>query len=166
MKKFTVEHAFDCDPDTLWLTFFDEAFTKAQFASFGFPSFEIVSQKDEGDRVVRTMRVTPKLEVPGAVAKLLGSSFAYTEEGTFDKAAKVWTWKTTTSVLPNKIHSHGTVRVLPAGAGKCIQKSEFEISVDVFGVGGAIESALEKNFTNGWNNGATFTRRWLAGARS
>jgi hypothetical protein len=160
MRTFTLSHSFDCEPDALWLTFFDQAFTAAQFAALGF-GYELLEQRDEEAKVTRSIRVTPKLDVPGPVAKVIGSSFAYREDGTFDKATKTWTWKSTTSTLANKIHSEGKVRIVADGPGKCIRKSDFTIEVNLLGLGGLVESALEKNFTQGWDGSAAFTAKWL-----
>lgn len=155
MPSFTLTHEINCDVDTFWKNFFDKSFNVKMFKEgLDFPSFEVVDQKDDDKQVTRKSQVTPKMDVPGPVAKILGSSFSYLEEGTFDKASKVWRWKTTPSTMADKVKTSGVVRVEEAGEGKCRRLCEFEYEAKVFGLGGVIEKALEKNLRSGWDKSA------------
>ena len=163
MPSFTLTHELDCDVDTFWKTFFDHDFNTKMFKEgLGFPSFEVVDQKDGEKEITRRSKVTPKMDVPGPVAKLLGASFTYTEDGTFDKASKVWRWKTMPSSMGDKVKSSGTVRVEPRGAGKCRRICDFDFEAKVFGLGGIIEGALEKNLRAGWDKSAEWMNRHFA----
>lgn len=162
MKSFTLSHEIHCDSETFWKTFFDKSFNDDMFKKgLGFPHYETVEQRDTDKEIVRRVKVTPKMDAPGPVAKALGSSFSYTEDGTFDKASKVFSWKTTPSSLADKVKTEGTVRVEPAGEGKVRRVCEFHYEAKVFGIGGLLESSLEKNLRGGWDKSAEFMNRWL-----
>ena len=160
MPSFTLTHELHCDVDTFWKTFFDKDFNTKMFKEgLAFPSYDVLDQKDGDKEITRRAKVTPKMDVPGPVAKVLGGSFSYTEEGTFDKAAKIWRWKTTPSSMAEKVKSTGTVRVEPLGDGKCRRICDFELEGKIFGLGGIIEGALEKNLRSGWDKSAEWMNR-------
>ena len=100
--------------------------------------------------------VAHAVTVPAPVAKLFGSKLRYVEEGRLDKATRTWRWKTTPSTLADKVKNEGTMRVEPAGDGKCRRIVEIVVEAKVFGVGGLIESSTEKQFQDGWDASARF----------
>lgn len=162
MKSFTLSHEIHCDTDTFWKLFFDKTFNEELFKrGLQFPGYEVLEFKDEDSRIFRRTKVTPKLDAPAPVAKVLGSSFSYTEEGTFDKATKVLSWKTTPSALADKVTTKGTVKVEPMGDDKVRRISEFHYEAKVFGIGGILESAFEKSLRSGWEKSAEFTNQWI-----
>lgn len=166
MGKFTMTHEINCDVDTFWKTFFDKGFNEELYRKqLGFPQFDIIDQKDTDTSITRTVKGTPKMEVPGALAKLLGNNFGYTEEGTFDKGTKTWRWKLTPSTLADKIRNVGMVRVEPLGDKKVRRTAEVEVEAKVFGVGGLIESTAEKQLRQGWDESAVFMNKYLQTTR-
>ena len=94
--------------------------------------------------------------------KLLGDSFAYEEQGTFDKAQNVFHWKMIPSTLKDKLFTSGTVRLEPAGEGKVKRTDSVSIEAKVFAVGGLIEQSAEKEMRAGWEKERKFLERWLA----
>jgi hypothetical protein len=99
---------------------------------------------------------------PSAVQKMLGGSFSYLEEGTFDRATKVFRWKSTPSALAEKVKTGGTVRAEPAGPGQVRRICDFQYEAKIFGIGGVVESVIEKGLRGGWNKSADFLNGWLA----
>ncbi|MEO7328402.1 MAG: DUF2505 family protein, partial [Minicystis sp.] len=105
-----------------------------------------------------------KMEVPGPVAKALGSNFNYTEDGVFDKSTKVWTWKLTPSAMPDKIKQDGKVTVVAIGDNKVRRTAEITMEAKVFLIGGLIESSGEKQLRDGWDKSAVFMNKYLLSA--
>lgn len=162
MAKFTVTHEIRCDVDTFWKLFFDRTFNEKQYRqALGFPEFEILDQKETDTQITRRVSAVPKMTMPGPVAKLLGSNFRYTEDGTFDKAAKVWRWKVTPSVLAEKLRQEGTLRVEPAGAGRVRRIADLTVEAKIFGLGGLMESSAEKQLREGWDQSAVFMNQYV-----
>jgi hypothetical protein len=162
MPKLTLTHEINCDVDNFWKVFFDKDFNHALYSKgLGFPKYELLELRDEENQIVRRISATPKMDVPGPVAKALGSSFSYVEEGTFDKKAKTFKWKSIPSSLKDKMRNEGTIRAEAAGEGRCTRVSDFDYEVKLFGIGGLMEGALEKNLRALLKRGAEFTNEWL-----
>ncbi|XXT16873.1 DUF2505 domain-containing protein [Sorangium sp. So ce429] len=166
MGRFTVTHEINAGEETFWATFFDRSFNEKVYREvLGFPAFEILEQNENDAQLTRKVRGTPKMELPGPVAKLIGPGFSYIEEGRFDKKSKIWSWKTIPSSLADKIRNEGVLRVEPAGSDKIRRIVQIDIEAKIFGVGGLIESSVEKQLRQAWDDSAVFTNKHLAGAR-
>lgn len=163
MGKFTVTHEINCDVETFWKTFFDKDFNDKLFLqTLGFPEFKVIEQNDTTAKLTRKVTGQPKMDLPGPVAKLLGANFRFTEEGTWDKTSKVWTFKMIPSTLADKLRQEGTMRIESIGPTKVRRVAELFIEAKVFGVGGLIESTTEKQLRDGWDKSAVFMNRYLA----
>src|SRR4051812_17756163 len=162
MGKFTVTHEIRCDVDTFWKTFFDKSFNdKLYLEGLGFPAYKTLEQNETETRITRKVHGQPKMSVPGPVAKLIGNNFSYIEEGSFDKATKIWTWKLTPSTLADKMRNEGSVRVEAIGDNKVRRTADLLVEAKIFGLGGLIESTTEKQLRDGWDTSAVFTNKYL-----
>jgi hypothetical protein len=163
--EFTVIHELDCSPERFWETFFDPEFTREMIVGgLGFASCEVDPPKGGGSEPgqrKRTMRVVPKLDLPAAVAKLLGPKLGYTEVGTYDETTEVWTYTMRLSVLSDRIRLGGRLRVEPLG-DRCRRVSELWAEAKILGLGGLVERAAEKNMREGWGKSALWMNTWLA----
>lgn len=163
MLKFTVEHRLDCTPERHWELFWDAAWNETLIVEgLGFMSCSCTEAVDDGDYRSRQMRVTPKLKVPAAVAKLLGPKLAYTEKGRFHQPTERWEFDTILSVLTEKITMGGAVTIRDEGDGKCTRVTELWTDVKIFGIGGLVERAAESNLRDGWAESARWINGWLA----
>jgi hypothetical protein len=162
MGKFTVTHEIHCNAETFWKVFFDKDFnTKLYKESLGFPEFTIIDQRETDSELIRKVKGTPKMDVPGPVAKVLGSNFAYTEEGKFNRATQRWSWKMIPSTAADKLRNEGTLRVEPIGDSKVRRIADLVLEAKFFGIGGLIESSAEKQLRDGWDKSAVFMNQWL-----
>jgi hypothetical protein len=164
MPTFTLKHEINCDEDTFWKIFVDREFNDTLYKSvLEFPEFEIIEQTETETKIARKAKGSPKMNMPAAVTKLLGSgNFGYLEEGSLDKATKIWRFKITPTKLADKMKNEGTVRIESAGAGKIRRVVDLVIEAKMFGVGGMIESAAEKSMREGWDKSAVYMNDWLA----
>ena len=162
MTKFTLTHTFDCTVATFWQVFLDKDYNdKLYKGALSFPEFSVSEQKETETEVTRRCGGQPKMDVPGPVAKLLGSNFRYTEEGRLDKASNTWTWKLIPSTLADKLIQTGKMRIEAVGDNRCRRVVEIQMEAKVFGLGGIIESASEKQLRDGWEKSAVFLTKWL-----
>jgi hypothetical protein len=167
MVKFTLTHEIQCDVPGFWKVFFDKEFNEELFRRvLSFPDWSIVELREGEKDVYRKVRGTPKLNMPGPVAKLIGPNMTYTEEGTLDRATNTWRWKMIPSSMADKIHNSGVLRVEPLGEGKCRRISEISMEAKVFGLGGVIESTGERDLRDGWEKSAVFMNRWIGEGRA
>ena len=161
MTSFTMTHDLDCDVERFWALYFDRDFSTKLFRSLEFPRWEIVDERTVGDEVVRVVEATPKLDVPAAIAKVLGPGFGYREESRFNRTTKVLVFTVKPNALEGKLRNEGTVRCEPAGEGRCRRVVEVVAEAKVFGVGGALEKMTEKSYRDGWGKSAAFINRWV-----
>ena len=155
-----------CTPEVFWRVFLEEAYTRALFLDeLKFKDFTLI----ELGEASRKLRAVPKLNLPAVLEKLVGDSFAYEEHGTLDRAKNEWTWR---MVQPAKLDpkskqrkemvtTRGTIRVEAAGEGQCRRSDEVTVEAKLFGVGGIIESTVEKEIRASWSKEFAFLRRWL-----
>lgn len=162
MKKITLRHEINCSVDHFWKVFFDKEFNTTLFLeSLGFPEYQILAQEETDSTITRTIKGTPKMEMPKPVMKLLGDGFSYEESGSLNRATGEWKWRTTPAKLADKLRTEGVVTCEKISDDKCRRISVIEIEAKVFGVGGLIESSTEKQMTDGWNKSADFMNRWI-----
>ena len=156
MKTVTATAVLPCTPETFWKIFLDERFTRALFVDeLQFKELTVLELTDRA----RKIRVVPKINLPGALQKLVGDSFAYEEHGTLDRAKNEWTWR----MVPKKeiIATRGKTRVEPVGDGQCRRSDEVTIEGKIFGLGGIIESTAEKEVRNSSQKELALFNRWL-----
>jgi hypothetical protein len=162
--KFTVRHVFETDKDTYWnKVFFDPEYNRRLYLdALKFKSFEIVEQTGApGEVRTRKMRTEPASDAPAVVQKLIGNSISYIEEGRLDPQTGIWTYSIVTSKLADKVKIGGRFWVEPKGEKKIDRACECGIEVKVFGVGGAIESYIEKTTRESYEAAARFTNQFL-----
>ena len=163
MPTFKVTHEINCNIETFWKIFFDKEFNEKLYREgLGFPEFSVVEQKDTETQITRKCAGKPKLNMPGPVMKLLGDGFRYTEEGTFDKATKVWRWKMKPSTMADKLRQEGTLKVEALGDNKVRRTAELINEAKVFGIGGMLEGSAEKSLREGWDKSAVYMNEWIA----
>jgi hypothetical protein len=150
---------FDLSEDDYFAIFFDRDLMTRMYREYHqYPEIDIKQDEDDS-RIRRTTVAIPKMEMPAAVAKLLGSNFRYTEEAVFDKKSKVMTFKTTPSIMADKVKNEGSVRIEVLGPNRIRRMVDVLLNVKVFGVGGLVESAFEKTIRDGWRKGTEFIKR-------
>ncbi len=160
--EFTLHHGFNCSVDRFWVLFFDPQWTRELILEgLGFATCDIDPVVEADGKKRRSMRVTPKLDIPASIAKLLGPKLGYTENGRFDLATSEWSYEIVLSVLADRIRMGGRVRVDPDGPERCTRHSTLFCEVKIFGVGGLVEKAAEKNMRDGWEKAAVWMRSWL-----
>jgi len=160
MLRFTLRHDLEMSPERFWSLYLDDAFNAKLYAHLEFPEWKVVEVKEDDREILRVVRAIPKLEAPAAVAKLLGPSFGYTENGRFDKATKTYSFTMKPSTLEGKLRNEGVVRAEPRGEGTCTRVVEITAEAKIFGLGGTIEAAIEKSHRSVWDKSAPFFTQW------
>jgi hypothetical protein len=162
--KFTIRNVFETDVDTFWnRVFFDDEYNRRLYMdALAFKRFEVLSQTGgPGETRTRTMVTEPKTEAPAVVQKLVGGSFSYTEQGSWDPRTKIWTYAITTSKLSDKVKVGGRYWCEPLGDKRLERVCEIELEVKVFGVGGVIEQFMEKTTRESYEDTTRFTNAFI-----
>lgn len=165
MNDVRIVHELPCDEDTFWQEcFFDEEFNrKLYLGALGFSAWRIAKSEDRGGTLVRTIETSPKMEnVPGPMKKVLGDRLSYLENGTFDRAAKRYTFDIVPSTLAEKTRIHGALYCEAAGERRVRRIVEAKVEVKVFAIGGMIEDKIAADLRTSYDKAAGFTKTWLA----
>ena len=160
VKKLTRSWDLDCSADRYWDVFTDADFSRALYLEgLHFKDYRVIN----ADPKDRKLALVPTVNLPGPVAKLVGDRFAYEQHGKLDRGAGVWSWR---MVQPGGgkgiVSSEGTIRITPAGDGKCRRTDEVTVTGNVFGIGGMIESSVEKELEKSWAEEIAFFKKWIA----
>jgi len=171
MKTSTTSAVLPCTPETFWAAFLDEScLTALYLEELEYRAFAIIEIGDTS----RKLRIVPKMKLPAPVARLIGESFAYEDHGTLDRARNEWTWRMVQPAnldpksKPRKdvVTMHGTVRVEATGDGHCRRTDNFSIEAKIFGLGGLIESSIEKELRSARAKEYAFLSRWVEGGHA
>ncbi len=165
MTAIRLEHDINCDADTFWSIFFDEKLNAAIYKhGLEFPEMSIVSFTDEGGKVTRKLAAQPKLKnLPGPVAKLLGSNFRYVEESSLDRAEGVFRFKLVPNTMADKLKQEGSMRITPVGEKKVKRIVDVTVEAKIFAIGGLVEGAAEKTLREAWDTSAKYMNEWIDG---
>jgi Protein of unknown function (DUF2505) len=161
--SYTVSHTIDTDVDGLWQLFFDQAVARAMIKELGdVGNFEVVEERvDERGLKHRRIECWSNVELPGFVKKLVGDG-AYTEIGCFDTELKKYTAQCVPKHGADKFKTSFEVTALPLGDGKrCERQITTENTVKLFGLGGMIESLLERTQREAHAHSAKFLNDWI-----
>jgi hypothetical protein len=164
MPEATLRHEIDTDEDTFWSKIcFDEEFnTKMYLGSMKFPGWKVLDSKSDDAKLTRKVFVEPPVgDLPGPLKKVIGDKLAYTEEGTFDKKTRRYTFKVSPSVMPDKTKVSGELSVEKLGDKKIRRTCRISVEVKVFMVGGMIEERILSDLRSAYDNSATFTNKYI-----
>lgn len=158
-----MDHELNCAPERIWPLYFDDTFNIEMFeGGLGFPSCKIVERRDDGDKVFRRMVMTPKLDIPKPLAKIVGDRVGYEEIGDWVRSEAVYNWRMLLAAFGDKLRLAGTMRFVPHGDGHCRRVVAFEVEAKMFGIGGMVEKTAAQNTIDGWNNSAKWINGYLA----
>ncbi|GAC1394811.1 MAG: hypothetical protein NVSMB47_04610 [Polyangiales bacterium] len=165
MKNIHLEHEVSCSEVAFWGAFLSREFSERLFREvLGFPTFEVLSERDEGDVVLRECAAQPRLPpAQMALARLLRRrGFHFIERGRFDRLQRVWTWELEPNVLRTALVNRGTMRAEVLGPGRVRRIVDIELAAHVPLAGSFIERSAARRITSGWNESARFMNEWIA----
>jgi hypothetical protein len=160
---YSVTHVIDTDVDNLWRLLLDVELADTMLKSFGVPgSYEIVEEReDEQGRLHRRVECNSLVELPGFVTKLVGDG-SYTEIGCFDRTFKKYSAQCIPKRGADKVLTSYEITARPLDDGtRCERLIVTENVVKVFGIGGLIQSMLERTQRDAHEQSATFINSWL-----
>jgi hypothetical protein len=162
--KFTLRHPYAIEPEAFWRdVFFDPAYNEALYrGALQFERFEVVEETSPPDgRRTRKAAVTPKLDAPAPIKKVIGDSISYVEDGRLELARPSWVSRITPSKLADKAKISAEMWLERTGPGQSDRVAEFDIEVKIFGIGGLFEKFLEKTMRESYQRAADFTNQWI-----
>jgi|JI10StandDraft_1071094.scaffolds.fasta_scaffold506405_3 hypothetical protein len=167
MKKVHLVHEIHCSPEAFWKLYFDPEFTAALLKeAIKIDDFKILKFEENDREIVRVTTGRPRLNAPAAIQKVIGDNFSYTEEARFDRATQTLRWQIRLSTFTDKTRNEGVLRLEPLGPDRVRRIADAEVEAKIFGMGGMMESGMEKQMQEGWAAGAEFSNRWIAAQKA
>jgi hypothetical protein len=160
--KLDVRHFYPCSTERWWDMYWDDGFD-AMLMKDSTVDREVVEEHEEGGKFIRRLRFTPKAELPGPVAKIVGAKkLVYEQVNTFDRKNGVMHWKVLPSFMDaSKFTAEGTLRADPTGSG-CESVASGDITVNVRFIGGQIEKQVVSQIKEAYDRMALAGKEWLA----
>ncbi|MFD4561477.1 DUF2505 family protein [Streptomyces sp. NPDC058469] len=158
--KFTLTYDVAGAPEEFFAWFLDSRREDDLYkGELKYRSYVMSGRRESDERVVRRTVFQRAMQLPAPAAKLLGADFSEVEDGTFEKADRLWTWKVTPSSQADKIRHEGHLRVEDVDAVRTRLRLEFTYEAKIFGIGGLLESVMEKNLREEWDRTVAFYNR-------
>jgi uncharacterized protein DUF2505 len=164
MPEVTLRHEIDTDEETFWSKIvFDEAFNKKLYeGALSFPGWKLLDSKVDDSKITRRVQVDPPVkDLPGPVKKVIGDRLAYTEEGSFDKKTKRYSFKVTPTTMAEKTKVSGEMWCEKLGDKKIARLCRISVEVKVFMVGGMVEERILSDLRTSYDKGTTYTNQFI-----
>jgi hypothetical protein len=162
--RITLKHLFDTDEATFWpKVFFDREYNHRLYhEALRYKRWELLEQREEpGGAIVRRATMEPAFEVPALLKKAIGDGISYTEEGRFDPATRRWRYTITPNRMADKLTTRGEYWVEARGAKQIERICTVDLEAKIFGVGGALESFIEKQTREAYDTTMRFTNAFI-----
>jgi len=164
MAEFNTRTEFDCDEDTFWeKVLLDAEFNQKFYVEhLKFPEWRILEQKDDGQKITRRVHISPPTAgMPAPIRKAIGDKFSYVEEGTYDRAARRYTFKIVPSVLADKGKITGEMSTQKLGDKKIARTAKVHVDIKVFMIGSMMEENVIKDVRHSYTEAAPFTAKFI-----
>ena len=161
MTEFRFEHVFAGCADDYWWAYFNEECTRQQYDAVGVRAFDLLELSDDGETVVRSIKVTPARDLPGFIRKLTGATLTYTETSTYTRSSGVAKTVVTTHTLSKRIAMSGETRleVVDDGHVKRIFTGTIDARIPL--VGKRIERAVLDDMEKSYAESAEMTQGFI-----
>lgn len=158
MQKFSLANDLKPGVDKMWELLLDPEFQRRiHVEGLGFQEFSLESQEERGCVMHRVVKVSPRVDMPGPIQKLLGDSMSYKEFVSFDRDTKQWLWRLEMPGAGRTIHVGGEIEISPGRGGQgCIRRTHFTVECKIFGVGSLIEKTIKKETLANYERSAVF----------
>lgn len=158
-----LRHSINCSEDQFWTdVHFSREFNDALFVDFLEYGYEIIEKDDE--KGIRKVKVTPKVNLPKSIAKVLGPTVAFNENGQLgeENGKRVYRFTVIPGVFSDKISIKGHMTTEPNGEGKCFRVVHFDFTCGIFGIGKIVEHFSAKEIEASYEQSWKFTNDYLA----
>ena len=161
--QLRVEHTIDLPADQFFEhIYFDEDFNRHLYEELAFTERTVLEQVDQGDTILRRVRLVPLRDIPGVFKKALrGASLAFEEETRYYKSQQRADIVVIPTIKPDKVKVKGTFWLESGGADRCKRLFEVDVNVNVFAVGPMAEKLILADIVNSHDKAAEVTNRYI-----
>jgi hypothetical protein len=158
MAETTIRTELECTVQEYFeKCLFSETYVQKLFVdTLKFPGAKVLELDRSAAVWKRRVRIDPPLVgLPGPVAKIIGDSFSYVEEGSYDPKTQRYSFKVIPSTMTDKTKTTGESWAESSG-GKNILCTRLNVEVKIFMVGGMVEEKILKDFRTSFDTAAPF----------
>ncbi len=162
MRKFEVRHEMIVGADRFWeLIHRGTDFLEALYVDYLDFQYEVL--EDNQETGVRRTYITPKVDAPKAITKVMGDSISFTEKGQLTRtdAGPRYAFEVVPNKFANKISITGAMVTNPVGEDRCERVVEFNVECRVFGIGKLLEGFIQKEVERSYVQSAGITNDYL-----
>ena len=161
MTPFYLEKEFRGTREHYWRAFFDDACTREQYDLIGVRAFEVKDRRDDGETLVRTLRVLPARDFPAFMRKLFGTSLGFTETTTWYRSEGRAETRVTPDMMAARIDITGTHSVIDTPSGGLARVFSGQIAIAIPLVGTRIERLVHDDLEKSYVQSSEITQAWL-----
>lgn len=162
MRTFDVRHEMIAGKERFWQLIHHEVeFIRSLYVDFLDFGYEVL--EDNRETGVRRTYITPKVDAPKAIVRVMGDSISFTENGLLVEDPDDYRYEFT--VVPNKfadkITISGAMRAHPISEDKCERCVTFNVKCTIFGIGKLLEGFIQKEIQRSYVESAAYTNTYL-----
>lgn len=162
MRTFDVRHEMIAGTERFWQLIHHEiAFIQSLYVDFLDFGYEVL--EDNLETGVRRTYITPKVDAPKAIVRVMGDSISFTENGLLVEDPDDYRYEFT--VVPNKfadkIKISGAMRAHAISEDKCERSVTFNVKCTIFGIGKLLEGFIQKEIQRSYVESAAYTNTYL-----
>jgi hypothetical protein len=161
----TLKHVFETDEETFWpKVFFNAEYSRRLYhEALKYKRWDLQEQREESGGVIyRRALMEPNFDVPSLLKKALGDGITYTEEGRWSPTDKRWRYAITPNRMADKMLTRGEYWVESRGPKKIERICTVDLEAKIFGIGGALESYIEKQTRDAYETTMRFTNKFIS----
>lgn len=165
MARMYTEHEIPLEATAFWELLHTEAYEQFQARELGLKEYEEVDRRQEGDTVIRRIRVAPDIHLPGPVRKFVDRHFgdeeiSYIEAREERDGELAYTWWVEAPVMADKINVGGRFYVEPIDDDRCRRVLDGEAKIKAFGVGSIVERLAVQETIRTYDRIPEIVRKW------
>ena len=122
----------------------------------------LAEEKGEDGSYHRTLRVYPRLNMPGPIRKLLGERINYIEEGHFDPRTERWVSEVKIAKLASKFKLRTTMWFEDTGPESSIRTAAVDLEIKILGLRRLFEKFVKRVLDDSYEKARIHTNRWAA----
>lgn len=162
--RYHFVHAIDTDLESFWNeVYFDPEFNRALYLShLQYSFYRVLEERTDADGTRhRRIECSPKVDIPPSARKIIGEATSYVEVGRFDPAARRYRIDVIPAFGGDKLKTSTEIWGESMGAKRIERHATGDANVKMFGLGGLIESLIEKQAREIHEKSADFTNQWI-----
>lgn len=164
--KFDTESRFPVPAERLADYMLDAEIMQAVHQDeLGYEEWEEVETREDGDRLLRTLDVTPRVDLPGFIRSALGNSSGYREFQNWAPDRLSYRWRVEFE-LSKSIQMGGDCVLEDDGEGGSVRRIHAECTVSVPIVGGKIAGYLRDETVRTQKESAAALAAWIEEAEA